>query len=487
MNRDRRTSAPAIAIGILGTATALLFAAFAPGLIDDDAYIFLRYAEHLANGDGLAFNAGEPSAGVTSILWVLLLAAGRRLTGVDTLIVAQILGALCFGAALAVITTACASHSDSQPAARVATLIVATSPVFICQVISGMEVALNMLLVAVAASATSALATGLAYATRPDNLALVPLVVASHPRARRRFAVLVLLSVIACGAPWMLYCYRTCGSLLPPTRVGKLLVFLPGWYGITADQFAALSIGGRLALAARALVRVAALFTEGQARVLLPWLALAPFGIAKVDRPARTVSLLFLLSAIAYALFFPLIKLRYFVHLLPWLVPIGVKGLARVVPSRRQRALFGVVIGLHLAVCARALPRYRDWVACEGTKTLAGQWLAAHLAPDARLALEPIGAIGLRSGRYIVDLGGLISRDVWPVIRNGPAFDAAEMLDFLRVRRVDYLIDQVDGPWAGRLLRAIPDSLRLDATIPGPTGCGVIGVYAVARANHEPK
>jgi len=44
---------------------------------------------------------------------------------------------------------------------------------------------------------------------------------------------------------------------------------------------------------------------------------------------------------------------------------------------------------------------------------------------------------------------------------------------------VDYLIDQVDGPWSGRLLRARPDSLQLAASIAGPAGCGAIGVYSL--------
>jgi len=184
-------------------------------------------------------------------------------------------------------------------------------------------------------------------------------------------------------------------------------------------------------------------------------------------------------SVTAYAVGFPLIKLRYFVHLFPWFVPLGLLGLQRVAAPRWHRVLFAVLVVGHLALCARALPRYRDWVACEGTKTLTGQWLKANTAPAARLALEPIGAVGYHSERYIVDLGGLITTDVWPVIRNGAGFDPTEMLEYLRARRADYLVDQVDGPWAGRLRRARPDSLRLQATIAGPPGCGAFGVYAL--------
>ena len=55
------------------------------------------------------------------------------------------------------------------------------------------------------------------------------------------------------------------------------------------------------------------------------------------------------------------------------------------------------------------------------------------------------------------------------------------LLAYLRMRRADYLIDSVDGPWAGRMLRTLPDSLHLNATIPGRPSCGATGVYTVRR------
>ncbi len=44
----------------------------------DDAYISARYAEHLAEGYGLVYNAiGDPVEGYTNLAWTVLLAAGR--------------------------------------------------------------------------------------------------------------------------------------------------------------------------------------------------------------------------------------------------------------------------------------------------------------------------------------------------------------------------------------------------------------------------
>jgi len=47
--------------------------------LSDDAFISFRYAEHLAHGLGLVWNAGERVEGYTNFLWVLLMAAGMRL------------------------------------------------------------------------------------------------------------------------------------------------------------------------------------------------------------------------------------------------------------------------------------------------------------------------------------------------------------------------------------------------------------------------
>src|SRR5436189_992982 len=46
------------------------------GWMDDDAFISFRYAQNLAEGNGLVFNPGERVEGYTNFLWVLLLAAG---------------------------------------------------------------------------------------------------------------------------------------------------------------------------------------------------------------------------------------------------------------------------------------------------------------------------------------------------------------------------------------------------------------------------
>ena len=68
-------------------------------MLNDDAFISFRYAANLADGQGLVFNQGERVEGFTNFLWVLILAAVRRLGG-DIPTAAHLLGLALGGATI---------------------------------------------------------------------------------------------------------------------------------------------------------------------------------------------------------------------------------------------------------------------------------------------------------------------------------------------------------------------------------------------------
>ena len=47
----------------------------------DDYYIYLRFVRNLVDHGELSFNAGSPTYGFTSVLWLFVLTAGATLTG----------------------------------------------------------------------------------------------------------------------------------------------------------------------------------------------------------------------------------------------------------------------------------------------------------------------------------------------------------------------------------------------------------------------
>ena len=63
----------------------------------DDAYISLRYAHNLAEGNGPVWNVGERVEGYTNLLWTLLLAALMS-AGLDPARSAELPGLLCYAA-----------------------------------------------------------------------------------------------------------------------------------------------------------------------------------------------------------------------------------------------------------------------------------------------------------------------------------------------------------------------------------------------------
>src|SRR3989442_6717285 len=77
MRRMRRPTAGGLAILALGVVVLAVFLGAEARLIPylaDDAFISLRYAQHLVQGHGLVYNVGERVEGYTNFLWTAVLA-----------------------------------------------------------------------------------------------------------------------------------------------------------------------------------------------------------------------------------------------------------------------------------------------------------------------------------------------------------------------------------------------------------------------------
>ena len=95
---DRRLIVLAVCVvGLACVARALQLA-----WLSDDGFISFRYAQNLAEGRGLVYNAGEYVEGYTNLLWTLLLAAFMRI-GAEPEIMSHVLGIGCWLAQVAVL------------------------------------------------------------------------------------------------------------------------------------------------------------------------------------------------------------------------------------------------------------------------------------------------------------------------------------------------------------------------------------------------
>ena len=400
----------------------------------DDAWIHLAYAKSLRLGDGLSYNPGDWETGVSSPLWVAVLAlwpiAGNPVIPVKLLGV--LLHALTAWAGASIVLDLTRERATVERPLPVLSLtlltgtLVATTPTLVHAATSGMEVPLASALVLLAIRAAlrgqvaaSAVLGALCVWARPEAVFVLgafgpPLAFvrwkqdAEAPRLRAPIAV-VLGGALALLA-WVVGCLVVSGHPWPNT-----------WY--------VKGPGG--GLAGLEYVRLEVL-------PLQPWIVsltgLVLLGLAvredvRTRRPEASLLLLtWLVAVVAIAIGRPLhpgvqfYESRYFaiVAALPMIVvPLGVAATQAGTSARpwtRWAALalalpVGVLCGLQVNALRVDL---REQI--EDTHVLhsaVGRFVAEELPPDAVVGVEGAGAPRFHAPRTmtIVDLVGLNDRE----------------------------------------------------------------------------
>ena len=152
---------------------------------------------------------------------------------------------------------------------------------------------------------------------------------------------------------------------------------------------------------------------------------------------------------------------RYVIPALPTWIVVGVVGSAGLI-RRASGMMIGRVLARTLALSAAAvfalfavtvgLSAYRQDVAIiDQEMVTAAHWVADNLPPDELLAIHDIGALGYFAPRPILDIAGLVSPEVIPIILDGDALWA-----LMQARDARYLMamdDQIpnDDPSDPRL------------------------------------
>lgn len=409
----------AVLIGFLTEARRLTGGVLGAPL--DDTWIHFQYARNLAHGHGFSYNPGQPTPGSTAPLWTVLLAGPARISA-ELMPTALALSAA-FWLATVLLTAGWARRLTSgYGPAFVAGAGVALNGRMAWAALSGMEAtAFAALSVAAVWAFTRrgwrwwvGLLFGLAGQLRPEGHALFALAALlawlqldDRPLAER--VRLFLLPVVAYGvvaAPYAVFSLSTTGLPLPNTFYAKS----------TTELF----------FSVRTLRETLALHAQDN----LPALLLVPLGWWLLWRHSR-------LSA-AWLVALPLLTAlivdqvwhhgRYTLPLVPFQMLAAALGLFLVqlrVPRRWSAATTGVLALVVLAGGAVRLPYWAQMLGnnvreIEEIDVALGRWLADNTPPNAVIAVDDIGAIGYLSQRRIIDLHGLISPEMWPVIRDEP-------------------------------------------------------------------
>ncbi len=454
------------------------------GYVTDDTYIHLQYARNLAEGRGFVFNPGERVYGSTSPLWVGLLALPIA-AGVDGLAGARVLGGLATLAAVW-LWWRLARRTIREPWLRAASTVAWASHAWMARwSLSGMETPLAVALVLagfVAFTAASpwggrprlaSLLWALAALVRPECALLVGLwalamLVDDGPGRGLRRALAGLWPALLLQGAWLAFAWSYFGALAPNTLAAKAA----GGTGLAyhleqLQRQGAIVAGTDGMLLGVLLVTLAMRFARGErprlrpATRLLPWAWLA------------AVPLLYMVRGV------PVLS-RYVVPLLPvlgWLAwrsldaALAANATRRsgggeagggVVPEPRSltprsnaRALAagvllaGLVVAQNVIVWQRiVLPQVLSFSAGLRESLVPwGRWFHEHAPADAVIAAPDIGALGFYARRPVVDLAGLVTPAMVPVLERMTQEEAVARFEFTRFSRPTFLVDRAASAW----------------------------------------
>ncbi|MBZ0302964.1 MAG: hypothetical protein K8J31_24675 [Anaerolineae bacterium] len=445
--RNHFRSYDLLLLGLAAALVVLYVRAAGGGFPLDDSWIHQVYGRNLAQAGEWAFVQGQPSAASTSPLYTVLLAVGYALT-VPYVLWTHLLGGLAL-----LITGILGARLAEQlaPKPRWAGPLTGGAIILAWHLVwaaaSGMETMLfamfTLLLVAVVwrerdvesgdagaiamRGAIFGIVGALTTETRPEGALLVGLIglLLLLARPYKTGRGLMMWGFAAAGgfalfiAPYLVLNLRLTGGLLPDTAAAK--------------QAQAAAVLGTTSLPQRIWQMIEPLTAGGQL-LLLPGMvcfAIVQGRALRSDR-RRWLDWLLLLWPVVLILLYaarlpaPYQHGRYVIPALPCLLVAGMTGLFWLMEQGR-RSLVGRVLTRALAVSTALVfsyfallagpPTYaRDVRIIDEEMVASALWIKEHIPPEDLLAIHDIGAVGYFAPRPILDIAGLVSPEMIPLI-----------------------------------------------------------------------
>ena len=429
----------------------------------DDAWIHQTYARNLANTGQWAFLPGQPSAGSTAPLWSLLLAIGHLISlpqlwtyflgwallwsltsngylGFQQLAPGKVNWAIWAGVFLGLewhLVWAAASGMETLLFAwlvlLVLWLLVTVERKRHDQQISQLDGLQTELWVWLGIGAL----VGLSGWVRPDGITLLgPILFAIVLMERKiprilRIAIILFAGFLVIFGPYLVFNRVLAGAWWPNTFYAKQAEYriyqeIPFVMRLI-EQFQLPLIGAGIMLLPGFIFQLASALRERHWAVLAGGLWIGSF-----------------LALYAWRL--PVIYQhgRYVIPVMPVYYLWGLAGTVRILEihtnqfwlrilSRFWVISTGVVLLIFWGLGARAYAL--DVGVIESEWVESARWVAANTEPGALIATHDIGALGYFGERNLLDLAGLISPEVIPIIR-----DERALQSYLDRNQADYLV-----------------------------------------------
>jgi hypothetical protein len=409
----------------------------------DDAWIHQAYARNLGLHGMMAFSPGIPSSGNTSFLWTLLLALGYFLK-VPFFLWTMLLGGIFAVAAAFVAALLNHNYFGNFRNSVIVAIICIFEWHLAWAAVSGMEIGLftclTLLFFLLASRNVSpwilGALTALIVLARPEGILLAVIyafkLLLTQPREIKRillqgasFASMFLIVI----SPWIAFNFIYAHHPFPNTITAKFMHYGYPWSPLRSLGY---------------LWNVFLFFLDGSLLLLFPGACFKLFNSVQKKDTFQPQPLLWSLTLIGiYAVTLPFIydEGRYLMPLIPLVIVYGVEGISQFLEivlrtsfmrSTAWMLLFISVFALWIMGSARYSTRIKFY---ELIHMQVAQWINDNTSSDTVIATHDIGIIGYFTNRQIVDLAGLVTPEIVPIMD-----DPQKIAEYLRSRHASYLI-----------------------------------------------
>lgn len=431
--------------------TGYLFAAsvtFRTGFPLDDAWIHQTFARNLVQFKEWSFNPGYPTSGSTSPLWTFLLTPAFLLN-IPPVVWALILGGLFFCLTVILIKAVVERFVPIEGTFLYITAVAVTAMEWhlIWAAASGMETILFCLLLTLVLYLSLStrskpfligLAIGASIWVRPEGVTMLgPVMLILMYTHRKDWKSLLREVIIVLGGlsilmvPYLLFNYNLSGSIWPNTLTAKQLEY-QGLLKTNAlqryiDLFTVPMVGGNLLLIPGFIYAIYSSFRNKEIHIIA--FAIWLFGFV-----------------LMYSLSLPVTYQhgRYLIPIIPIYLCLSIPGVFQIFEKIKQKKLGFVtqmvwsvsIILVSAAFGYLGAKAYANDVAVIETEMVEpSKWIANNTPADSRIAAHDIGALGYFGNRYVIDLAGLVNKEVVPILT-----DPVGLRSFLKETAASYLM-----------------------------------------------
>lgn len=415
-----------------------------PYYAPDDTYIYLQYAKNISTGNGFSFNPGEESYGVTSPLWVLILAI-PNIIGLNSFWFSKFADLLCALISILLFFRLASVFFNDDITQYTATGIFTLNAWFVRWAFTGMETSFAVMLVVwifllfyKRNYPLMFFLLGLFYLTRPEGFVLflvLTSVVIYNGFKQKDFKVLNLIQYLSLTAIpvliFLIYAKFSFGTFIPNTALGKSTLTLSPMVFIEQIKEISKTLAG-------------AGFIELMLSLVFVFIA-----IWKKNYQQMLPMIIWILALVfLYIITDADIISRYLLVISPFFIIIGLKSIEYMKFNPRYLIIAVFILSVfysQIIFFKFVKPSTEDFT--KGVNECfipVADWLKQNTEPKSRILVNDVGVIGYYSERYIIDAAALINRDLVlnKEIMSSPLEDRLETHKLLNFINTDYVIDR---------------------------------------------